>query len=253
MSLARSPSGAFRRDEGAELATLLQVESLERRFGGIQAVDGISFAVPEGAIVGLCGTNGSGKTTTFNCITGTDRANAGSVRFRGQDIGRADPYAINRMGIGRTFQIVRIFAELTALENLLAVSRVRDDRARLAGALQALETVGLANMEDTLAGSLSFGQKKLLELARIMLLDPRLLLMDEPAAGVNPALLERLLGLLKRFNAEGRAILIVEHNMRVISELCEWVYVLDHGRLIAQGTPDEVRADPQVQQAYLGT
>jgi ABC-type branched-subunit amino acid transport system ATPase component len=253
VSLARSTSGAFHRDGGAELATLLEVDALERRFGGIQAVDRVSFAVPEGAIVGLCGTNGSGKTTTFNCITGTDRANAGSVRFRGQDIGRSDPYAINRMGIGRTFQIVRIFAELTALENLLAVSRMRDDRERLAGALHALETVGLANMEDTLAGSLSFGQKKLLELARIMLLDPRLLLMDEPAAGVNPARLERLLGLLKRFNAEGRAILIVEHNMRVISELCEWVYVLDHGRLIAQGTPDEVRADPQVQQAYLGT
>ena len=251
MSLGRSASGRFTR-EGRELATILDVRALERRFGGIRAVDGITFAVPEGAIVGLCGTNGSGKTTTFNCISGTDRANGGSISFRGSEINGADPYAISRLGIGRTFQIVRIFAELTALENLVAVARVGRDCERLDRALAALETVGLARMEDTLAGSLSFGQKKLLELARIMLLDPALLLMDEPAAGVNPALLERLLGLLKRFNAEGRSILIVEHNMRVISELCEWVYVLDHGRMIAQGTPEDVRADPQVRQAYLG-
>lgn len=253
MSLRRESSGRFRREGGAELATVLEVSALERRFGGVRAVDGISFAVPQGAIVGLCGPNGSGKTTTFNCITGTDRANAGSIAFRSREIRSADPYVISRLGIGRTFQIVRIFAELTALENLVAVSRVSNDCERLEGAVRALETVGLAHMENTLAGSLSFGQKKLLELARVMLLDPALLLMDEPAAGVNPALLERLIALLKRFNAEGRSILIVEHNMRVISELCEWVYVLDHGRVMAQGTPDEVRSDPYVQQAYLGT
>lgn len=253
MSLHRDASGRFVRGDGAPLATILEVSGLERRFGGIHAVDGISFEVPEGAIVGLCGTNGSGKTTTFNCISGTDRANAGSISLRSRRIEGADPYAISRLGIGRTFQIVRIFAELTALENLVAVSRAADDQERLQRALRALDVVGLAHMEDELAGSLSFGQKKLLELARIMLLEPDLLLMDEPAAGVNPALLERLLALLKRFNAEGRSILIVEHNMRVISELCEWVYVLDHGRVIAQGTPDEVRCDPGVQQAYLGT
>lgn len=253
MTLRRESSGRFRREGGAELATLLEVSALERRFGGVRAVDGISFSVPQGAIVGLCGPNGSGKTTTFNCITGTDRANAGSIAFRSREIRSADPYVISRLGIGRTFQIVRIFGELTALENLVAVSRVANDYERLEGAVRALETVGLAHMEDTLAGSLSFGQKKLLELARVMLLDPALLLMDEPAAGVNPALLERLIALLKRFNAEGRSILIVEHNMRVISELCEWVYVLDHGRVMAQGTPDEVRNDPHVQQAYLGT
>lgn len=252
-AMTQECSGRFVSAMGTPLPNILEVHGMERRFGGLRAVDGISFGVPEGTIVGLCGTNGSGKTTTFNCITGMDRPTRGTVLFEGRDITGMDPYRIFGLGIGRMFQLVRIFPQMTVLENLIAVARDADSDEILAKALDVVHAVGLGHMADELAATLSFGQKKLLELARVLLLDPKLLLMDEPAAGVNPALLEKLLGIIAGYHARGRSILIVEHNMKVIAELCDWVIVLDHGRVLAEGTPEDVRRNPVVLQAYLGT
>lgn len=252
-AMTQECSGRFVSALGAPMPNVLEVHGMERHFGGLRAVDGISFGVPKGTIVGLCGTNGSGKTTTFNCITGMDRPTRGTVLFDGRDITGMDPYRIFGLGIGRMFQLVRIFPQMTVLENLIAVARDADSDEILAKALDVVQAVGLGHMADELAATLSFGQKKLLELARVLLLDPRLLLMDEPAAGVNPALLEKLLGIIAGYHARGRSILIVEHNMKVIAELCDWVIVLDHGRVLAEGTPEDVRRNPVVLQAYLGT
>ncbi|MBI4637025.1 MAG: ABC transporter ATP-binding protein [Candidatus Rokubacteria bacterium] len=235
------------------MAPLLELERIEKAFAGIRAVDGLSLAVPDGAVVGLCGPNGSGKTTAFNCITGLYRPDRGRVLFEGRDITGANPYRVAHFGIGRTFQLVRIFPEMSVIENLVVVARQRNGRDVFQRVTEVLEWVGLTKMAEEEAATLSFGQKKLLELARVLLLDPKLLLLDEPAAGVNPALLQKLLRILHEFHRRGRAVLIVEHNMRVITDLCQFVVVVDHGQKIAEGTPEEVRRNPEVLRAYLGT
>ena len=251
--LTQSCPGEFVTAGGEALPNILELHGIERHFGGVRAVDGISFSVPRGTIVGLCGTNGSGKTTTFNCITGMDRPTRGQIVFDGRDITGMDPFRTFGLGIGRMFQIVRIFPQMTVLENLVAVARNGSDEEILDASLDVIQVVGLGHMVDELAATLSFGQKKLLELARVLLLDPTLLLMDEPAAGVNPVLLEKLLRIIGDYHARDRSILIVEHNMKVIGQLCDWVVVLDHGHIIAQGPPEDVRKDSAVLQAYLGT
>jgi ABC-type branched-subunit amino acid transport system ATPase component len=242
------------------VSALLEVEGLTKRFGGVTAVDACSFGVPEGSVAALVGPNGSGKTTAFNLITGYTRADAGSVRFSGVRISRPDPIRLARSGLTRTFQQARIFADLTLVQNMVAALQqpwravfrraVRThERTR---ALGLLEEFGLARLAYDRAGTLSYGQKKLLEFATVLMSEPTLVLLDEPTAGVNPVLVERIEERIHELNASGLTFLVVEHNMNLVMRLCDPVVVLDHGTKLAEGHPDEVRNNPRVLDAYLG-
>jgi ABC-type branched-subunit amino acid transport system ATPase component len=230
---------------------ILAVERLRKSFGGVTAVSGVSFALQERRIYGLIGPNGSGKTTLFNCITGLERCDAGRVLFQNQRIDRFRPSAIARRGIGRTFQVIRVFPELTALENLLVVTRGPRAEAERRGR-ELLAFVKLEGLAGEYAGNLSYGQQKLVELVRVLLTDPTLILLDEPAAGVNRTLLNDLLAAVRRLRDEGRTILLVEHDMNVVMGLCETVFVLDHGEMIAEGPPGAIQANERVIEAYFG-
>ncbi|HEY7076669.1 MAG TPA: ATP-binding cassette domain-containing protein, partial [Solirubrobacteraceae bacterium] len=232
-------------------------------FGGVQALAGCDLRVPEGSITGLIGPNGSGKTTLFNVITGYERAAAGEVRLRGRPITGLGPDRVFRMGLGRTFQITRLFARLSVEENMLVatqrherwlrgVLRRAGSRAERARALELLDFVGLAGLAAEPAGSLSYGQRKLLELASLLVADPAVLLLDEPAGGVNPTLIGQLAERIRELNRAGKTFLVVEHNMEFVMGLCDSVTVLSEGRTLASGAPDEVRSDPAVLDAYLG-
>ncbi len=239
---------------------LLAVEGLTKRYGGVTAVDGCSFTVPEGSVTALVGPNGSGKTTAFNVITGYARLDAGRIRFSGSVVRRPDPTRLARKGLTRTFQQARTFSDLTLIENMVAGVQqpwyawsrrsVRPhDRKR---ALTLLEEFGLAGLATDRAGTLSFGQKKLLEFAMVLMGEPRLVLLDEPTAGVNPVLVEQIEQRVRDLNARGLTFLVVEHNMNLVMRLCDPVVVLDHGTKLAEGPPAIVRDDPRVLDAYLG-
>jgi len=230
---------------------ILTVERLRKSFGGVTAVNGVSLALEGRRIYGLIGPNGSGKTTLFNCVTGLERCDAGRVTFREQRIDGLRPSAIARRGIGRTFQVIRVFAELTALENLLVVTRGSRAEAERRGR-ELLAFVKLDALADEYAGNLSYGQQKLVELVRVLMTDPTLILLDEPAAGVNRTLLNDLLAAVRRLRDEGRTILLVEHDMKVVMGLCETVFVLDHGEMIAEGPPAAIQANERVIEAYFG-
>jgi ABC-type branched-subunit amino acid transport system ATPase component len=230
---------------------LLTVERLSKSFGGVTAVNGVSFALEGGRIYGLIGPNGSGKTTLFNCITGLERADAGVVTFQGRQIDALKASRVARLGIGRTFQVIRVFPELTALENLLVVTRGPRAEAERRGH-EMLAFVKLEGLAGEYAGNLSYGQQKLVEFVRVLMTDPRLILLDEPAAGVNRTLLNDLLAAVRRLRDEGRTILLVEHDMKVVMGLCETVFVLDHGEKIAEGPPGLIQADGRVVEAYFG-
>ena len=232
-------------------APVLELRRLSKRFGGVTAVDGVSLALEPGRIYGLIGPNGSGKTTLFNCITGVERRDGGEVVFGGERIDGLKPWQIAQRGIGRTFQIIRVFPELTALENLLVVTRGGAEEAR-AHALELLRFVTLERLQGEYAGNLSYGQQKLLEFARVLMRDPALILLDEPAAGVNRTLLNDLLAAVARLRDEGKTVLLVEHDMKVVMGLCETVFVLDHGEKIAEGPPGAIQADERVIEAYFG-
>jgi ABC-type branched-subunit amino acid transport system ATPase component len=231
--------------------SLLDVQGLTKRFGGVVAVDRCSFALVPGKIYGLIGPNGSGKTTLFNCLTGVERCDAGEIRLRGERIDGLKPHQIARRGMARTFQIIRVFPELTALENLLVVSREPFETARRR-ALELLRVVTLGRLADEYAGNLSYGQQKLLEFTRTLMGDPTLILLDEPAAGVNRTILNELLAIIVRLGEQGKTMLIVEHDMKVIMGLCDTVFVLDHGEKIAEGPPALIQADERVMEAYFG-
>ncbi|MBI3298720.1 MAG: ABC transporter ATP-binding protein [Elusimicrobia bacterium] len=232
-------------------ASVLEISELTKRFGGVTAVNRCSLALAPGRIYGLIGPNGSGKTTLFDCITGLIVRDGGTVRFRGRRIDGLPPHRVAALGVGRTFQVIRVFPELTALENLLVVSR-RDRDGALRRARELLAFVRLDELAAEYAGNLSYGQQKLLEFVRVLMLGPTVVLLDEPAAGVNRTLLNELLAAIRRLRDEGRTILIVEHDMKVVMGLCEHVFVLDYGEKIAEGPPEEIQRDERVIEAYFG-
>ena len=240
---------------------VLEVKDLRKHFGGVKAVDGASFAVPEGSITGLIGPNGSGKTTIFNLIDDTIRADSGEIWLDGQRIDGLSSWDRAHRGIGRTFQITRLFREMTVLENVVAVQRTSSlgqiGRVAVSGAEaraadELLEYVGMRAFRDQRARALSYGQQKLVELAQILMLDPKVILLDEPAGGINPVLIERMSEMIRELNSYGKTFLLVEHNMPFVLGLCDPIHVLGRGRTMASGTPEAIQRDPAVIDAYLG-
>lgn len=231
--------------------SILEVREVTKRFGGVIAVDRCSLELAPGKIYGLIGPNGSGKTTLFNCITGLEPSDDGAIRYKGGGINGLKPHQVARRGIGRTFQIIRVFPELTALENLLVATWQPLDVVHRR-ALELLQLVTLERLQNEYAGNLSYGQQKLLEFARVLMTDPELILLDEPAAGVNRTLLNDLLEAIRNLRAQGKTIFIVEHDMKVIMDLSEKIFVLDHGEKIAEGPPDAIQTNEQVMEAYFG-
>ncbi|WP_226006283.1 ABC transporter ATP-binding protein [Natrinema salinisoli] len=252
-------------------ASILELRNLEKHFGGITAVDGATFAVERGTITGLIGPNGAGKSTTFNCITGVHTPEEGAVIFDGEDITGREPYQIANRGLVRTFQIAREFPEMTVLENMMLAPKgqlgeslwrsvtpiargdvVEQEKEMRERAWEMLEFFEIDHLAHEYAGNLSGGQRKLLELARALLTDPEMLLLDEPMAGVNPSLEKKLLGHIHELQEQGYTFLLVEHDMDVIMNHCEHVIVMHQGSVLAEGTAEAIQANEEVVEAYLG-
>lgn len=248
---------------------MLEVRSVSKYFGGAEAVSGVSMRVAEGDIAGLIGPNGAGKTTLFNLITGHLKPTAGAIIMRGRDITADKPHERMARGIGRSFQIPRPFAEMTVLENMLTAAQMqsgeriianwvfsrrvaREERANAEKALALLEFLGLAKVTGEAARVLSGGQRKLLELGRVLMADPKLILLDEPGAGVNPVLLADIMERIVEINRRGITFLVIEHNMELIARLCRRVFVMSAGRVLFEGTPGAAIGNPAVIDAYLG-
>jgi ABC-type branched-subunit amino acid transport system ATPase component len=232
----------------------LRAEAITKAFGGVHALAGCSLTVPAGRITGLIGPNGSGKTTLFNVMTGYERPDAGQVYLGERRITGATPQRVFSQGVGRTFQLTRIFPRLTVLENMLVpAQRGRSPRQHREHAMDLLGFTGIAGHASALAGTLSYGQRKLLELAYVLVAEPTVVLLDEPAGGVNPSLVHHISDRIRELNKAGRTFLIVEHNMDFVMTLCDQVTVLDSGAVVASGPPDAIRSDPRVLDAYLGT
>ncbi len=248
---------------------MLEVVDLEKNFGGIKAVDGCSLKVEQGSITGLIGPNGAGKTTLFNLITGFYEPDAGKIWFSGERIDGLSPHKVARKALTRTFQIPRELREMTVLENLMVVpenqigERIwnsffrpgvvrRQEREIRDEALGVLEFVELIDLANEYAKNLSSGQKKLLELARTLMAEPKMILLDEPGAGVNPTLMKKLTKNIENLRQRGKTFFLIEHDMDLIMNLCDTVIVMNKGRQLAEGTPDEIKKNESVLEAYLG-
>jgi len=247
------------------VTVLLRTDGIKKAYGGVQALNGATISVEEGAVAGLIGPNGSGKTTLFNVITGYERPDEGQVYFGDKAITNHAPDKVFAAGIGRTFQLTRIFPRLTVIENMLIAAQAKDRPRGLTSwfgkdawthhrrhAMDLLEFVGIERHANVLSGSLSYGQRKLLELAYVLVADPQVILLDEPAGGVNPTLINHIADRIRELNSQGKTFLIVEHNMEFVMGLCGTITVLESGAVAASGAPDIIRTDKRVLDAYLG-
>lgn len=249
---------------------LLDISDLTIKFGGLVALNGFALKMAAGSLIGLIGPNGAGKTTVFNLITGVYPPTSGSVRLLGSVVSGRPSHAIARLGVARTFQNIRLFGGLTVFDNLLAAAshrRSRDSLGSILGlpavrkresmirrqAQELLEFVGLAQARDQDGTSLPYGEQRKLEIARALMMEPRLLLLDEPAAGMNPTEKDNLRALVQRIAERGVGVLLIEHDMKFVMNLCSEITVLDHGEIICRGSPSTVQADPAVIEAYLGS
>lgn len=250
-------------------SSILEVEDLTLKFGGLTALENVSFSIAEGEILGLIGPNGAGKTTCFNAVTGVYRPTSGAIRFRGQSLAGMRRYQITKLGIARTFQNIRLFPAMTALENVLVGADARhktgivsalfrlprhraEERDGHERAMELLKFMGIHKQADELASNLSYGDQRRLEIARAMATEPQLICLDEPAAGFNPAEKVALMELIRKVRDRGFTVLLIEHDMRLVMGVTDRIVVLEFGRKIAEGTPDEIRDNPAVIAAYLG-
>ena len=242
---------------------LLEIENLTKHFFRLSALSRVSLSVEPGELLGIIGPNGSGKTTLFNCVTGVLRPSDGHVRFRGEDITGRTADTVYRRGIARTFQLIQLFPEMTVMENMLVagqekkgtlLSRLlrREEAEATARAVALLEFLGIAGLRENLASNLSYGQQKLLDFGMALMSDPQLILLDEPMAGVNPTMIQNLVGHILELNARGYTFVVIEHNMEVVMSLCRRIVVLSQGERIAEGTPAEIADNPLVLDAYFG-